>query len=431
MHQTIEHLYEIYSQNGLVTTDTRLPVAGSLFFALSGESFNGNRFAAEALQKGALAVVADGETGISGSQVIRVESSLITLQQLAAFHRQRCGFRILAITGSNGKTTTKELCREVLATRYRVFATKGNLNNHIGVPLTLLSMPAGIQVGIIEMGANHPGEIAHLSAIVQPDCGLITNIGKAHLEGFGSIEGVARAKGELFAHLMERGRKILLNGGSRFLAGMVPEEYPCLVPYNLPEGIHGRILKNEPFLMLSVSDGGVERTIETRITGVYNLENILAAWAVGREFDIQPNEMADALAHYEPGNNRSQFLQTARNQVILDAYNANPTSMAAALEAFLNRTGKNKMLIMGEMRELGELAEAEHEKILDGLIRMDQPEVYCVGKAFEQPATRLGFRWFPDTESLCRMLRQEAVSGRLILVKGSRANRLEQVIDCL
>lgn len=427
----IKFLYNLYLNHRKISTDSRNITPGCLFFALRGENFNGNLFALEAIEKGAAASVTDEDLPQSHPMIFRVDDVLQTLQQLAGYHRMQSGIKILAITGSNGKTTTKELCREVLSKKFRVFATEGNLNNHIGVPLTLLSMNSNMEVGIVEMGANHPGEIATLSEIARPDYGLITNIGKAHLEGFGGIEGVAKAKGELFSHLMENGKTIFLNKDNSYLAPLVPESYTNTVVYNGPGGIVAERVAGDPFLRLSVKLKGEPMDISTHLVGSFNAENVLAACAVGLYFGISPDEIAQSVSAYRPSNNRSQLIDTGKNRVIMDAYNANPSSMAASIAEFMKFEGKNKLLILGEMREVGDSSIHEHESIISGLKEKGADKVICMGKAFENAACDAGYQYAGTIDQLMQLLTNNPPSGCLILIKGSRSNRLEKIIPLL
>jgi UDP-N-acetylmuramoyl-tripeptide--D-alanyl-D-alanine ligase len=427
----IKFLYNLYLNHRKISTDSRNILPGCLFFALRGENYNGNLFAHDAIEKGAGAAVVDDDIPQSHPLIFRVGNVLQTLQRLAAYHRMQLGLKILAITGSNGKTTTKELCREVLSKKFRVFATEGNLNNHIGVPLTLLSMDSSVELGIVEMGANHPGEIAALCDIARPDYGLITNIGKAHLEGFGGIEGVAKAKGELFRHLMENGKTIFLNKGNSYLVPQVPESYPGTVAYNGPGGILAAQVCSNPFLSLNVIMNEKQIQIDTHLVGSYNVENVLAACAVGLRFGVDSGTVAEAVSAYRPSNNRSQLMDTGKNRIIMDAYNANPSSMAASIAEFLKFEGENKILILGEMREVGDSSTREHESIITNLKDSGVHNVICMGKAFENAAVNAGYKHAGTVDQLMQLLTDESPSGCLILIKGSRSNRLEKIIPLL
>jgi UDP-N-acetylmuramoyl-tripeptide--D-alanyl-D-alanine ligase len=414
-----------------VSTDSRNISAGCVFFALKGDNFNGNLFAEEAINKGAIAAVVDEEQPLKSDKIIRVKHVLTALQHLAHYHRMHTGITLLAITGSNGKTTTKELCRAVLSEKFNVLATTGNLNNHIGVPLTLLALGAEHGVGVIEMGANHPGEIRTLCEIAFPDLGLITNIGKAHLEGFGGIEGVARAKGELFNHLVIKNKTILLNEGNSFLPPLVPPGYTEVVPYNGPKSLHVLEESSNPFLHMKVGHSKLEMEIETNLMGSYNAENVLAACTVGLQFGIHPQKIQRAIKSYQPKNNRSQLIKTSRNTVYMDAYNANPSSMSAAITEFLKIKTANKILILGEMREVGESSHDEHEEIIALLKENHISNVICVGKAFEKPALIAGYNHVINVEELNKRLTEIPLNGYTVFVKGSRSNQLEKVVEML
>ena len=427
----INYLYSIFLGSGLVSTDTRNLTPGSIFFALKGENFNGNRFAVEALEKGAVAAITDEDLPLRHPGLIRVENTLNTLQRLAEYHRLHARFTVLAITGSNGKTTTKELCKAILSEGYKVFATEGNLNNHIGVPLTLLAMDSTIDIGIVEMGANHPGEIAMLCNIAHPDYGLITNIGKAHLEGFGGIEGVARAKGELFSYLMKNRKVIFLNCGDPHVRKLVPESYANLVYYNGEGGLQAREVRSGPLLRVGIIHREKKVRLETNLMGSYNTENILAACCVGLHLGIGIDAVTRAVQSYRPQNNRSQYIDTGRNSLYMDAYNANPSSMHLAIEEFLRFNGMNKLLILGEMRELGATARQEHEKLIATLKESNISHVICIGRSFETLAPAAGYLYFENVDLLNEYLRQNPVINHFILVKGSRSNRLENVLQVL
>jgi len=427
----LNNLYHRFLKNRTVSIDSRNITPGCIFFALKGENFNGNLFAGEALEKGALAAVVDEPLPFTDSRIIRVGNVLETLQNLASHHRIQVGISVLAITGSNGKTTTKELCNAVLSRKFRVHATQGNLNNHIGVPLTILSIKADCELAIIEMGANHHGEINALCEIALPDYGLVTNVGKAHLEGFGDIEGVARAKSELFRHLIRNSKTIFLNGGSMLLVQQVPAAYPNVVQYNTQGGLTAADISGDPCLSLTVIDAGTKTAIRTNLAGSYNAENILAAYAVGLHFGIGRDEIKAAISDYEPRNNRSQIIKTARNTVFMDAYNANPSSMAAAIEEFLKTNAENKMLILGEMREVGDTAASEHAEIIATLKENGIKNVICVGKSFKESSSDAGYRHVHTVDQLNKLISDNPPDGHFIMVKGSRSNQLEKVLPLL
>ena len=423
-------LYELFRRQSRISTDSRHIVPDSLFFALHGERFDGNSYAENALKAGAAAAVVDDP---SVAETLRqqwpdrcaeVPDTLAALQELAARHRRELGIPILAITGSNGKTTTKELVGRVLSRKFRTAVTQGNLNNHIGVPLTLLAMDRSVEIGVVEMGASHPGEIALLCSIARPDYGLITNIGKAHLEGFGGIEGVMRGKGELLDFLVASGGTAFWLNDSDCLKTMV-ESRPGLraISYSAPEAIG-----TEPFVEARW-DG---LSVRTRLVGDYNRSNIAAAIAVGLYFGIGRAEIVSAIESYDPDNNRSQKRQTAFNTLISDCYNANPSSMQAALDNFLREADpRPKAVVLGDMGELGPYAAVEHRTVIERLEQGGIEEAYLVGGHFAEAARGSRYRTFADTEALARYLDEHPIRNRLVLVKGSRANRLEKIAEKL
>jgi UDP-N-acetylmuramoyl-tripeptide--D-alanyl-D-alanine ligase len=360
-----------------------------------------------------------------------VEKTLKTLQLLAEFHRLQSQFKVLAITGSNGKTTTKELCKAVLSEKFKVYATEGNLNNHIGVPLTLLAMDSNIEIGIVEMGANHPGEISLLCDIAHPDCGLITNVGKAHLEGFAGIEGVARAKGEMFSYLMRNNKTVFLNQGNEYVRNLVPGNYPNVVYYNGPGGLQAQHVQGMPLLSLGILHQGREVSLQTNLMGRYNAENILAACCVGMHMGITMESVIRAVRSYKPQNNRSQFIDTGKNKLYMDAYNANPSSMRAAIDEFLLSDDQDKLVILGEMRELGDDSAREHTGIIEYLRERGITRVICIGKSFKEPIQHTGFLYFDNTDQLIEHLERTIPVGQFIFIKGSRSNRLEKAVPYL
>ncbi|MCI7315568.1 MAG: UDP-N-acetylmuramoyl-tripeptide--D-alanyl-D-alanine ligase, partial [Bacteroidales bacterium] len=425
-YTSLEELYSLFQAHSVITTDTRHCPEGSLFFALRGERFDGNAFAQQALQAGcAFAVIDDPAVG-GDERLLHVPDVLTTLQQLAALHRRTLGTPIVQITGTNGKTTTKELTAAVLARKFDLLCTQGNFNNHIGVPKTLLQLRPHHQMAVIETGANHPGEIALLTDLVQPECGLITNVGMAHLEGFGSFEGVMRTKGELYDYLRHKpGGFIFLHADNEHLcrmAGSLPA-----VRYGLPGHdcyTEGEVLDCTPFLRLRFrTQGGAWHEVQTHLIGAYNVANVLAAAAVGAHFGVPDVDIAEALAAYEPTNNRSEWMRTQRNELIVDAYNANPTSMKAALDNFALIAHDHKMAILGEMRELGTASDEAHRAVAAQAASLHCEEVWLVGEAFRAHAA--GARWFPSVAEVKAALEAEgAPTGRLILVKGSNGTRL-------
>ncbi|MDR0815132.1 MAG: UDP-N-acetylmuramoyl-tripeptide--D-alanyl-D-alanine ligase, partial [Bacteroidales bacterium] len=349
----ISELYPLYLQHPVVTTDSRNCPAGSIFFALKGESFDGNRFAGNALEAGCACAVIDDPDMETDERMIRTDNVLATLQQLARHHRETLHIPVIGVTGTNGKTTTKELLAAVLSTRYKLLSTQGNLNNHIGVPLTLLRLTREHEMAVVEMGANHPGEIRELVQIVRPDYGVITNVGCAHLEGFGSLEGVIRTKGELYDYLRQTNGKVFIRKEDAHLQAIAQGLEQITYGACGDAFVSGKVTDGHPFLGLQWRQGGEHHTVKTRLVGDYNLWNVLAAIAAGRYLDVPSGQINRALAAYEPANNRSQWKKTAANELVMDAYNANPSSMQAALANFASLPVRPKAVILGDMRELG------------------------------------------------------------------------------
>ena len=428
----ISTLYQIFLNCGTVTTDSRNCPKGSLFIALKGDSFNGNAFAAQALNDGCAYAVID-ETGHNpkdDERYILVDNCLETLQQLANYHRRQLGTRIIGITGTNGKTTTKELISAVLSQSYHVLYTLGNLNNHIGVPTTLLRLKAEHDLAVIEMGANHPGEIKFLSEIVEPDCGIITNVGKAHLEGFGSFEGVIKTKGELYDFLRKKeGSTVFIHHDNAYLMNIAGGLN--LIPYGTEDDLYvnGRITGNSPYLTFEWKAGkdGETYQVQTQLIGEYNFPNALAAITIGLFFGVEATKINEALAGYTPQNNRSQLKKTNDNTLIIDAYNANPTSMMAALQNFRNMEVPHKMLLLGDMRELGAESAAEHQKIADYIKECDFEEVWLVGEQFA--AAEHSFKTYPNVQEVIKELETNKPKGYTILIKGSNGIKLSSTVD--
>jgi UDP-N-acetylmuramoyl-tripeptide--D-alanyl-D-alanine ligase len=400
---------------------------GSMFFALRGENFNGNHFAADALADGASWAVVDDPEFVTGEKCLLVEDSLATLQALAARHRNQVKAKIIGITGSNGKTTTKELTGAVLSAKYKTVYTKGNLNNHIGVPLTILSITYDTEFAIVEMGANHQGEIAALCEIAKPRYGIITNIGKAHLEGFGGYEGVIRAKSELFNYIRYTGGTVFVNLDNSQLCSL-SEGIDRVTYGKSPEaGCSGAMLADSNVLGIGKSVDGRQEQIITNLIGAYNFENVMAAICIGDYFKVPFPLIKLAVERYLPENNRSQKIDTGRNTIILDAYNANPSSMKAALENFATLPGKNKMVILGDMMELGEEAAREHTEILSLLAKLGLYEVALVGELFKQAAIDIQIPCFSDVAGAGEWLSAQKLANRTILLKGSRKMQLEKL----
>ena len=430
---SIEQLYEVFLQHPDVTTDSRNCPEGSMFFALKGDNFDGNLYAASALEKGCAVAVVDRRDVVpeGDTRFILVDDVLATLQALAAHHRRQSGIPVVQITGTNGKTTTKELLSAVLSAKYSTLFTQGNLNNHIGVPRTLLRLRPEHEIAVVETGANHPGEIAFLCQMVQADCGLITNVGRAHLEGFGSFEGVKSTKGELYDDLHRRGCFAFLNTEDADLSAMATERGMETVPY-----VQGEVAECNPMLCVRwyCPAEGQWHTVQTNLIGSYNLANVLSAITAGLHFGVEPALIDKALEEYVPTNNRSEFRKTEHNSLIIDAYNANPTSMAAALENFRQMQAENKMAILGEMRELGADSATEHQKVVDRLATMDLHEIWLVGQEFAKTdcsALHTAHTTFANVEEAKERLTSSPVSSRTILIKGSNGTRLFQLPDLL
>lgn len=423
-----EDLYALYKAHPQVTTDSRQCPEGSIFFALKGASFDGNDYAVQALAKGcAFAVVDNAEIAKQDERLILVPDVLKALQDLAAYHRKAWGGTVLQVTGTNGKTTTKELISAVLAEGRNVLYTEGNLNNHIGVPLTLLRIKPEHDIAIVETGANHPGEIADLCRIVQADYGLITNVGRAHLEGFGGFEGVKQTKGELYDDLHSRGCKIFLNAFDEELLQMALHRGFTLHEDALPY-VEGRVAQAVPFVEMQwkEEDDGVWHDVQTHLVGAYNIANLRAAVSVGRFFGIAPEQICHALEAYRPTNSRSEWREVGSNRLIVDAYNANPSSMKAALTNFSFIEDAHKMVVLGDMRELGKESQTEHRRIVEQLMGMDLERVWLVGEEFGKVATGT-MRCFSDVDEVKAALKEEPITDTTILIKGSNGTKLWQL----
>lgn len=432
---TTEQLYQIFESHPVVTTDSRDCPEGSIFFALKGASFNGNNFAAAALQQGcAFAVVDEPEYCAQGDErYILVDDVLRAFQLLARHHRRTLGTRIVGITGTNGKTTTKELMAAVLGEKYNVLYTLGNFNNDIGVPKTLLRLKPEHQVAVVEMGASHPGDIKTLVELVEPDLALITNVGMAHLQGFGSFEGVVKTKGELYDFMRQSKRgKVFVDANNPHLMGIV--QGLDLVKYGTPASdglfVGGKVVSAAPFLRFAWQrESGEWNEVQTHLVGAYNVLNMLAAISVGLYLGVSADEANRALANYVPSNNRSQLEETAHNKLIMDAYNANPTSMSVALNNLNDMEVPHKMAILGDMLELGAASTEAHQAIVDQLSRLSIDEVWLVGPEFAR--TRCAFRKFNDVDEVMAQLQNQCPEGRYILVKGSHGIRLDKLSQCL
>ncbi len=429
MRITPKELYGIFLKHRNISTDSRQILPGCLFFALKGENFDGNKYAPAAIEAGAAFAVID-DIKYVGNSTILVYDVLETLQQLARMHRRKYNFPVIAITGSNGKTTTKELMNAVLSKKYQVVATKGNLNNHIGVPLTLLGITDETQMAIVEMGANHQGEIAQLCEIAEPTHGLITNIGKAHLGGFGGYEGVIKAKSELYSWLRKSGGETFVNSGNPLLmeltTGMKRNLYGTLASdYSI-----GRPMENTGMLFINWVISSETVPVETNLVGNYNFENVMAAIAVGTYFNVLAAETRSAICNYFPSNSRSQAMKTARNSIILDAYNANPTSMLAAIENLRQVKATHKMVILGDMLELGDDSLAEHKAIAILIEDSGFEKAVLVGPDFMQVA-QSKFKCFSNSEEARAWLLTQKIENYTILLKGSRGIKMEKVLEAL
>ncbi len=428
----VPELYEIYKQYPFITTDTRKHLTNSIFFALKGDNFDGNAYIEQALEQGcAYAVGDDPELPKNNHRIILVKNVLQTLQEMARFHRRNLKIPIIGITGTNGKTTTKELVASVLSSKYNVLYTQGNLNNHIGVPLTLLSITQKHEIAVIEMGASHQGEIAELAAIAEPNYGLITNVGKAHLEGFGSFENVIKTKSELYHFIGKTGGKIFINQDNPYLNAVSCDAEK--IYYGTQPGVfvQGEIIENEsPFLNFNWFIDQKTYEGKTRLIGDYNFENALAAVTIGTYFDVDANNICEALANYAPQNNRSQLLETSKNHLIIDAYNANPTSMFASLENFSRMKTSPKAIILGDMKELGNESDMEHQKMLDFIDKNNFDKVFLCGEIFSS-LSKEKYASFLHVDQLIECLKNEDLRGYYILIKGSRGIRLEKTIEYL
>ena len=445
----IFELYKIFKSCSGVTTDSRTLKGGELFFALKGENFDGNEYALKALEAGAAYAVVNAGSAVASCQderLIKVEDTLKTLQELARWHRSMTFVNgkplpVVALTGTNGKTTTKELIREVLSSKYKVTATEGNLNNSIGVPLTLLKINHETQIAVVEMGASHPGDIKELVDIALPNYGLITNVGKAHLLGFGSFEGVMNTKGELYDYLRRTADRAFLNVDNPYLCKMAndrnlhndPERpYSLVIPYGL-DYQNGQVLEADtenPFLRVAVEG----RTICTNLVGSYNADNVMAALCVGKEFGIEFEEACKAIEAYIPSNNRSQMTRTERNTLIIDAYNANPTSMDAAIRNFSAIKADKKAMMLGDMLELGEDSVKEHIEVIKKTLETDADLICLVGKEFSEAAKKENcekIHTFATSVNLAEWLENNKLHGHTVLIKGSRGTKMEKIVEKL
>ena len=435
---TTENLYQIFLQHPQIATDTRKIAVGSIFFALKGANFNANTFAEKALEMGAAYAVIDDAAYRKSNRFILVDDALTALQNLARHHRKQLNIPVIGLTGSNGKTTTKELINSVLSRQFKTYATKGNLNNHIGVPLTLLSISRETEVAIIEMGANHQQEIALLCSIAQPTHGLITNIGKAHLEGFGGPEGVRKGKGELFDFLEQTGGTVFVNHDNLILEEMAfHRNFKHVVYYGKEEtnSVSGEILENVPLLKIQwqANEGTstLKNETQTQLTGSYNFDNILAAICIGHHFKLSMEQITSGISGYQPENSRSQIVQTKTNTLICDYYNANPSSMEVAIKNLEAITADKKVLILGDMFELGEHSFAEHELIIKKANEIEADQRIFIGTAFYRHHASFTGTFFETTGAAFTALKSSPITHSTVLVKGSRSMKLESLLELL
>ncbi len=426
----IEKLYEIFLKSNGVSIDTRTIKKGQLFFALKGEKFDGHHFVKQAIEKGAIAAVIDNPNFKLNAKTIIVDNTLKTLQKLANYHRKKLNIKILAITGTNGKTTTKELTARVLMQKFRTYFTKENLNNHIGVPINLLSISKNTQFAVIEMGASYPDDIKLLCNIADPDFGIITNIYPAHIQGFGDFKTLIKTKAQLYDHLKNKNGLIFYNTDNKILVELI-NDYNNIFPYGLSNGtVKGKIIAQNPYLSVEIYLPKKSIQIHTHLIGNYNLENIIAAAAVGEYFKIDPTAIKNAIENYIPKNNRSQLENTGKNWIIRDFYNANPTSMLLALENFLTIKAPKKAVILGDMLELGNYEKEGHYQILKKLENTNV-KVFLVGKIFSQLNKNPNFKTYTSTNELNQYLLEHPIENHLILLKASRGIHLENVLKHL
>ena len=426
---SIIDLYDLFIHNPQITTDSRNCPKGSIFFALKGDKFDGNQYAGKALASGCVYAVIDNPDYYIGERTILVDNVLKTLQQLAHHHRKVLGLPIIGITGTNGKTTTKELLAAVLSTKFNLLYTEGNFNNHIGVPLTLLRLTHDHEMAVIEMGASHPGDIKELVDIVHPNYGIITNVGRAHLEGFGSFEGVIRTKGELYDYIRRSKGKIFIKKENEHLQSIAKDIEQITYGNGDDAFASGQIVSCDPFLVFNWKQQGKWHTVETHMIGSYNLDNVLVAVAVGRFFKIPAERISRAIAAYEPTNNRSQFKKTENNALIIDAYNANPSSMKVALDNFIAMPVQPKAIILGDMRELGPTSDELHAEVIEQIKKGQFDKVFLCGEHFSKVGKE--FSPFATTEAMMEELRRQPLKGYHILIKGSHSMGLEKLADIL
>lgn len=424
----LNQLYEAYKQHPTVFTDSRLAKNGGLFFALKGDRFDGNQFALQALADGAHFAIVDDANLANEQRCIYVPDVLAALQQLANYHRHQLQIPIIGITGTNGKTTTKELIHAVLSQKFNTLATQGNLNNHIGVPLTLLSINAQHEIAIIEMGANHLGEIAQLCAIAEPDYGIITNVGKAHLEGFGSFEGVKKTKGELYQFIQQKGKGIFINSGNPHLVEMANRNNIQYSYSTENADLVGEVASDHLHLTAKVRFARGWLYLKSNLSGAYNLENILAATRIGLHFGLDPLEIQKGIENYTPSNNRSQITRIDSNIYLVDCYNANPSSMKLSLENFDAQNQTGKTLVLGDMLELGDNSQAEHQMVVEQIKNIKTEDVILIGAEFLKTECPKEFKRFESVDEFLLENNPKKWQNRFVLIKGSRGIRLEKII---
>jgi len=426
---SISELYNKFKSCSEISTDSRNITKGCMFFALKGGNFNGNKFANDALKQGANYSIIDEKEFAVNDNCILVNDVLETLQELANYHRKQIKIPLIAITGTNGKTTTKELLTTVLQAKFNVKSTSGNFNNHIGVPLTLLGFTSDLDYGIVEMGANHPKEIELLCKIAEPDYGLITNIGKAHIEGFGSFEGVINTKNELYSYLKGNNKTIFYNSDNEILRGLIAD-YKNTEKYCVTDSCNtnGKVLSASPMVKVEYSVNNTSVEINTNLVGTYNLENIVVACTIGSYFNMSLSEIKNAIESYIPTNNRSQLVEKGTNKIIVDAYNANATSMTNAIENIVAIESKNKVLVLGDMLELGSLSEQEHKNILELVEKLGFTNAYFVGSEFYKQKNNK-YKFYKNTIELKAFLSENKITDSLILLKGSRGIGLEVLLE--
>lgn len=429
---TINELYKIYQKHPQITTDSRFAPKNGLFFALKGEHFDGNVFAQNAIENGCAYAIIDNPKFYKSKKFILVEDALSTLQQLAYYHRQQLKIPVIGITGTNGKTTTKELLASVLSEKYNVAYTQGNLNNHIGVPLTILSFTENTALGIVEMGANHLGEIKNLCAIADPGYGLITNIGKAHLEGFRTFDNIIKTKNELYDYVAHNNGQVFYNAKDQIVSQLIIGNNNAVSYGDQKKSkVYGIIKKSGIFLKLEAIIEKKTYTIETKLIGDYNIDNVLAAIAIGNYFNVDDKKIIKAIERYKPDNNRSQFFKTKNNSLFLDAYNANPTSVKAAIKNFEQLDVPHKSLILGDMFELGDNALTDHYDVINNIDHKNYENIFLVGELFATLKVDEHILQFANVDLFKNWLNKNPVKGSNILIKGSRGNRLERIVEFL